>query len=162
MASDTDGYWQLDVPALPTGATYLYRLADSTEHFEEWPDPASRSQPHGVHGPSQTVDLASFAWTDQAWQSFDLASAVIYELHVGTYTPEGTFDGVIAHLDELAQLGVTVIEIMPVAQFPGARNWGYDGVYLYAPQDSYGGAAGLQRLVDAAHRRGLAAVLDVV
>jgi len=162
MASDAKGYWQLDVPALPTGATYLYRLEDSTGHFEEWPDPASRSQPHGVHGPSQTVDLASFAWTDQAWQGFDLASAVIYELHVGTYTPEGTFDGVIAHLDDLAQLGVTVIEIMPVAQFPGARNWGYDGVYLYAPQDSYGGAAGLQRLVDAAHRRGLAVVLDVV
>jgi maltooligosyltrehalose trehalohydrolase len=162
MAADGHGYYQLDVSDLPTGATYLYRLADGAGHFEEWPDPASRSQPHGVHGPSQTVDLRSFAWTDQNWPGFDLASAVIYELHVGTYTPAGTFDGVIEHLDELAELGVTVIEIMPVAQFPGSRNWGYDGVYLYAPQHSYGGAAGLQRLVDAAHQRGLAVVLDVV
>jgi len=148
----------LDLPQLAPEATYLFRLDGN----EEWPDPASRSQPHGVHGPSQIVDPAAFRWGGAQWKPLSLRSAVLYELHVGTYTPEGTFDGVIAHLDELADLGVTTIEIMPVAQFPGSRNWGYDGVYIYAPQNSYGGAAGLHRLVDAAHARDLTVILDVV
>ncbi|MGA2810340.1 MAG: malto-oligosyltrehalose trehalohydrolase [Candidatus Acidiferrum sp.] len=158
MSKDSAGFHSLDVPELPSGTTYLFRL----DSKDEWPDPASRWQPHGVHGPSQIVDTASFPWSAEDWQPIDLPSAVLYELHVGTYTPEGTFDGVVAHLDELAELGVTTIEIMPVAQFPGARNWGYDGTYVYAPQNSYGGPQGLQRLVDAAHQRGLTAILDVV
>lgn len=158
MAKDSAGFHTLELPELPPGAIYFYRLDDN----EEWPDPASRSQPHGVHGPSQIVDPLSFHWDCAQWKPLALTSAVLYELHVGTFTPEGTFDGIISRLDDLADLGVTTIEIMPVAQFPGSRNWGYDGVYLYAPQNSYGGPAGLHRLVDAAHARGLTVVLDVV
>jgi maltooligosyltrehalose trehalohydrolase len=162
MTKDSAGFHNLDVPELAPEATYLYRLDSS----DEWPDPASRSQPYGVHGPSQIIDPQSFCWNSAErkpqLKALSLPSAVLYELHVGTFTPEGTFDGVIPHLDELADLGVTTIEIMPVAQFPGSRNWGYDGTYIYAPQNSYGGAAGLHRLVDAAHARGLTVVLDVV
>jgi maltooligosyltrehalose trehalohydrolase len=158
MRKDSAGFHNLKLEELAPETTYLYRLDDQ----EEWPDPASRSQPHGVHGPSQIIDPQSFRWKCARWKPLSLPSAVLYELHVGTYTPEGTFDAVIAHLGDLADLGVTTIEIMPVAQFPGSRNWGYDGVYIYAPQNSYGGPAGLQRLVDAAHARGLTVVLDVV
>jgi maltooligosyltrehalose trehalohydrolase len=143
---------------LEPGQLYYYRLPDG----RELPDPASRFQPLGVHGPSALVDVASFRWTDRQWSGLPLDEYVIYELHVGTYTPEGTFDSVIPHLAELRELGVTAIEIMPVAQFPGNRNWGYDGVFPFAVQESYGGPAGLQRLVDAAHSSGLAVVLDVV
>ena len=125
------------------------------------PDPASRFQPEGVHGPSQVVDPA-FDWTDTQWRGIPLSDYVIYELHIGTFTTEGTFDAAIQHLDELVDLGVTAIEIMPVAQFPGARNWGYDGVQPFAVQNSYGGPVGLKRLVDACHARGLAVILDVV
>ncbi len=158
MSKDSAGFHNLELPELAPETTYLYRLDD----HEEWPDPASRWQPHGVHGPSQIFDPQSFRWNCARWKPLSLPSAILYELHVGTYTPEGTFDGVISHLDELAELGVTTIEIMPVAQFPGARNWGYDGVYIFAPQNSYGGPPGLQRLVDAAHARGLTVILDVV
>jgi maltooligosyltrehalose trehalohydrolase len=158
MNRDSAGFHALDVHELTPGTTYLYRLDGSAE----WPDPASRSQPHGVHGPSQIVDTRSFRWTSSTWKPISLPTTVLYELHVGTYTPEGTFDGVISRLDELVELGATTIEIMPVAQFPGSRNWGYDGVYIYAPQNSYGGPQGLHRLVDAAHIRGLTVVLDVV
>src|SRR5262249_38603477 len=125
------------------------------------PDPASRSQPEGVHGPSELID-PRFDWQEQNWRGIDLADLILYELHVGTFTPPGTFDGVIGQLDRLLDLGINAIEIMPVAQFPGRRNWGYDGVYPFAVQSSYGGAAGLKRLVDAAHQRGVAVVLDVV
>ena len=125
------------------------------------PDPASRLQPEGVHGPSEVVD-PSFDWTDDDWRGLPLNEYVIYELHIGTFSNEGTFDSAIPHLDELRDLGVTAIEIMPVAQFPGKRNWGYDGVQPFAVQNSYGGPAGLKRLVDACHARGLAVVLDVV
>jgi maltooligosyltrehalose trehalohydrolase len=158
MNTDSGGFHTLQLPEISPETTYLYRLDGS----EEWPDPASRWQPCGVHRPSQIVDTRSFRWTADTWKPLQLQSAVIYELHVGSYTPEGTFDGVISHLDELAELGITTIEIMPVAQFPGSRNWGYDGAYVYAPQNSYGGPAGLQRLVDAAHQRGLTVILDVV
>jgi maltooligosyltrehalose trehalohydrolase len=158
MTKDADGFHSVEVAALPAETTYLYRL----DQAEEWPDPASRSQPHGVHGPSQIVDTRAFQWKINEWGPLELSTAVLYELHVGTYTPEGTFDGVISHLDELAELGITTIEIMPVAQFPGSRNWGYDGVYIFAPQNTYGGPHGLQRLVDAAHLRNLTVVLDVV
>jgi maltooligosyltrehalose trehalohydrolase len=125
------------------------------------PDPASRFQPEGVHGPSEIVS-PDFNWTDSNWRGIALPDYVIYELHIGTFSAEGTFDGALAHLDELKDLGVTAIEIMPVAQFPGTRNWGYDGVQLFAVQNSYGGPAALKRLVDACHQRGIAVVLDVV
>ena len=127
-----------------------------------WPDPSSRWQPDGLRGSSAVVDPGTFDWTDAGWQGVALADAVIYELHVGTFTEPGTFDGAIEHLPALAELGVTAIELMPVAEFPGARGWGYDGVYVSAAQSSYGGPEGLQRLVDAAHANGLAVLLDVV
>ena len=126
------------------------------------PDPRSPWQPEGVHGPSRPVDHGAFAWTDAAWTGRALEDAVVYELHVGTFSPEGTFDGAAARLDHLVDLGVDVVELMPVAQFPGRRGWGYDGVDLYAPHEPYGGPEGLKRLVDACHARGLAVVIDVV
>ncbi|MBK8010956.1 MAG: malto-oligosyltrehalose trehalohydrolase [Deltaproteobacteria bacterium] len=126
------------------------------------PDPVTRWQPHGVHGASRVVDPAAFAWTDGAWKGRALKDLVLYELHVGTFTPEGTFDAAIEKLPHLLSLGITAVELMPVAQCPGARNWGYDGVALYAPQHSFGGPDGLKRLVDACHAAGLAVVLDVV
>jgi maltooligosyltrehalose trehalohydrolase len=129
---------------------------------DELPDPSSRWQPDGIRGTSRVVDPATFAWTDDAFAGIDRAAAVLYELHVGTFTPEGTFDAAIEHLAGLAELGVTAIEIMPVAEFPGARGWGYDGVFLSAAQSTYGGPEGLARLVDAAHAAGLGVVLDVV
>ena len=129
----------------------------------ELPDPASRWQPEGPRGPSRILDPAAFRWTDAGWDGGpELRDAVIYELHVGTFTPEGTFEAAIQHLPDLAALGVTHIELMPVAEFPGRRGWGYDGVYIGAAHSSYGGPRGLQRLVDAAHGAGLGVVLDVV
>lgn len=151
------GYHHAVVEAVPPGTKYLLRLDGTRER----PDPASRCQPDGVHGPSQVVDPA-FPWTDPRWCGIQLEDYILYELHVGTFTPEGTFDGAIGQLDSLVDLGITAVELMPVAQFPGGRNWGYDGVYEYAVQDSYGGHAGLKRFVDACHLRGLAVVLDVV
>jgi len=139
------------------GARYLYRLDGRKEH----PDPASRFQPEGVHGPSEVVDQ-QFHWEDDTWFGLPLQDYVIYELHVGTFTPEGTFESTIPHLDELKNLGITALELMPVAQFPGNRNWGYDGVYPFAVQDSYGGPDGLKRLVNTCHVKGIAVVLDVV
>jgi maltooligosyltrehalose trehalohydrolase len=126
------------------------------------PDPVSRHRPAGVHGPSRLVNPESFAWSDQTWKGCAPAELVIYELHVGTFSPSGTFDGVIERLPVLRDLGITALEIMPVAEFPGGRNWGYDGVSLYAPQSTYGGPDGFARLVDACHREGLALILDVV
>jgi maltooligosyltrehalose trehalohydrolase len=128
---------------------------------KERPDPASRLQPDGVHGPSE-VTSKNFAWHDAGWRGVALEDYVVYELHVGTFTDEGTFDAVIPHLDALKDLGITAVELLPIAQFPGTRNWGYDGVYVGAAQNSYGGPAGLKRLVDACHARGMALLLDVV
>jgi maltooligosyltrehalose trehalohydrolase len=156
LARDEAGYARTTVEGIGAGSLYWYRL-DGTD----LPDPASRSQPHGVHGPSQVVD-PTFPWTDQGWAGLALPDYLMYEVHVGTFTDGGTFDDVVPHLDDLAELGVTAVELMPVAQFPGTRNWGYDGVFPYAAQESYGGPAGLRRFVDACHRRGLAVVLDVV
>jgi maltooligosyltrehalose trehalohydrolase len=152
------GYYEAMVEDVAPGAHYFYRLDGARER----PDPASRLQPAGVHGPSQVVNLSAFQWEDREWTGSKLEDYVICELHVGTYSHQGTFDALILHLDELKQLGVTALEIMPVAQFPGERNWGYDGVYPFAVQNSYGGPAGLQRLVNACHQRGLAIILDVV
>jgi len=146
------------VPQARPGDTYCFVFEDGTTR----PDPLSRSQPHGVHGPSQIVDPEAFVWADHAWKGIALEDYIFYELHTGTFTPEGTFDGVVSKLSYLRELGVTAIELMPVAEFPGARNWGYDGVDLYAPHSAYGGPEGLKRLVNACHQAGLAVVLDVV
>ncbi|MGI5837878.1 MAG: malto-oligosyltrehalose trehalohydrolase [Chloroflexota bacterium] len=151
------GYHRAMVEGVEPGYLYRYCLGEGKER----PDPASRSQPHGVHGPSQVVE-SSFPWTDNSWPGLPLDEYLIYEIHVGTFTPEGTFDAIIPHLDYLKALGITAVEIMPVAQFPGDRNWGYDGVFPFAVQNSYGGPWGLKRLVDACHGRGIAVVLDVV
>ena len=158
MEAASKGYHQTIVRNLETATQYLYCLDDN----RGLPDPASRFQPQGVHGPSQIVELDEFSWTDQNWKGRDLADSIFYELHVGTYTSEGTFDAVIPYFPELVDLGVTTIEVMPIAQFPGARNWGYDGVYLYAPQNSYGGPHALRRMVNSAHAHGLSVALDVV
>jgi len=146
------------VPGVRPGDDYAYRLNDGPER----PDPASQWQPYGVHGASRVVDQGTFEWTDHSWTGIEMADYVIYELHVGTFTPEGTFDAVIPRLSALRELGISAIELMPVGQFPGERNWGYDGVEMYAPQNSYGGPEALKRLVNAAHAHDLAVVLDVV
>ncbi|WP_119072643.1 malto-oligosyltrehalose trehalohydrolase [Aggregatilinea lenta] len=155
MQRDVDGTHTITADA-PPGTTYLYRLG-----AVERPDPASRFQPGSVHGPSQVVGR-DFDWHDAGWTGISLDETILYELHVGTFTPEGTFDAIITHLDALVELGVTALEIMPVNQFPGARDWGYDGVLPFAVQNSYGGPDGLKRLIDACHARKLAVVLDVV
>src|SRR4029077_11504220 len=134
MERNPMGYYTATVAGVPAGARYLFRLDGELER----PDPASRFQPEGVHGASQIVDLRAFRWTDGDWNGFALEDSVFYELHVGTFTREGTFTSLISRLDDLAELGVNPIELMPIAQFPGARNWGYDGAYPYATQNSYG------------------------
>jgi maltooligosyltrehalose trehalohydrolase len=157
MTPAAHGYFEADLKDVKPGTRYFYRFADGRER----PDPASRSQPDGVHAPSEVVDPA-FPWSDRAWHGLPLERFVLYELHVGTFTAEGTFDAIIPYLPELTDLGITAVELMPVAQFAGSRGWGYDGVHPFAPQNSYGGPAGLKRLVDACHSHGLAVVLDVV
>jgi maltooligosyltrehalose trehalohydrolase len=154
---DDRGYFKAVLGNVAPGSRYLFRFDGNTER----PDPASRYQPEGVHGPSEVVNV-HFPWQDEHWFGIPLQDYILYEIHVGTFTPEGTFDAVIPHLNGLKDLGVSAVELMPVAQFPGARNWGYDGVYPFAAQHSYGGPAGLKRLVNACHQRGLAVVLDVV
>ncbi|MBA2684713.1 MAG: malto-oligosyltrehalose trehalohydrolase [Gemmatimonadaceae bacterium] len=158
LSRDERGVFSGTVAGVRAGDDYAYRL----DGGDERPDPVSRFQPHGVHGASRIVDPDGFAWTDREWKGLAMPDFVIYELHTGTFTPEGTFDAIIPRLASLRELGITAIEIMPVAQFPGERNWGYDGVQLYAPQNSYGGPDALKRLVNAAHAEGLAVVLDVV
>ncbi len=152
------GVYSVHVPVVVAGDRYGFRIDEGSP----LPDPVSRSQPHGVHGLSEIVDPASFAWTDDGWPGVALADYVLYEVHVGTFTPDGTFDAIIPRLADLAALGVTALELMPVSSFPGRRNWGYDGVHNYAPQRSYGGPDALRRLVDAAHALGVAVVLDCV
>ena len=152
-----DGYLAAELDDIPSGTLYRYRLDGALDR----PDPASRFQPQGVHGPTAVID-ANFPWEDASWLGLPLPRYVIYELHVGTFTSAGTFDAIVAHLAELKGFGITAIELMPVAQFPGSRNWGYDGVLPYAVQDSYGGPQGLKRLVNACHKIGLAVILDVV
>ncbi len=151
------GYFHAVVEGIGPGSRYFYLLDGEKRRA----DPASRFQPEGVHGPSE-VSGQAFAWSDASWRGLELRDYIIYELHTGLFTSEGNFDGVIGRLDDLKRLGVTVIELMPVAQFPGERNWGYDGTFPFAVQNSYGGPQGLKRLVDACHRLGLAVALDVV
>jgi maltooligosyltrehalose trehalohydrolase len=154
------GFHSGTVDGARPGTRYLYSLDGGKK---KRPDPRSRYQPEGVHSPSEVVDPGAFQWTDGPWKGVAQEDLIIYELHTGTYTPEGTFESIIAHLGRLRDgLGVTAIELMPVAQFPGDRNWGYDGVYPFAPQNSYGGPTGLKRLVDGCHAAGLAILLDVV
>jgi maltooligosyltrehalose trehalohydrolase len=153
-----DGWYETDLHDADATADYRYSLDGGPPRA----DPRSPFQPEGVDGPSRPVDHAAFAWRDATWRPPPLASSVLYELHVGTFTPAGTFDGVLTKVDHLLGTGVTAIELMPVAEFPGRRGWGYDGVFPYAPHHSYGGPDGLKRLVDGCHARGLAVLIDVV
>ena len=157
LERDAQGYHSALIDDVKSGSTYFYQL----DGKEEYPDPASRYQPEGVHGPSQIVD-ATFPWEDNTWPGLPLQHYIAYELHAGSFTPEGTFEAVIPLLDNLKDLGITALELMPVAQFPGSRNWGYDGVYPFAVQNSYGGPEGLKRLVNACHKKEMVVVLDVV
>ncbi|MFN2441396.1 MAG: malto-oligosyltrehalose trehalohydrolase [Thermoanaerobaculia bacterium] len=155
MRPTRDGFFEVELEA-PPGTRYLYLVDD-----DRIPDPASRFQPEDVHGWSEVVSH-DFSWSDGAWRGLRLQDVVLYELHVGTFTPASTFDAIIPRLGELRALGIRMIELMPVAEFPGHRNWGYDGVLPYAAESSYGGPEGLRRLVDAAHREGMGVCLDVV
>jgi maltooligosyltrehalose trehalohydrolase len=150
-------YWQFTGRDIAPGTQYLYLLNNS----ESRPDPASHFQPLDVHGPSQVINH-SFGWSDHSWSGIPLETMIIYELHVGTFTPEGTFRAIIPRLPDLQDLGINAIELMPVAQFPGERNWGYDGVYPFAVHNSYGYPEQLKQLVDACHQEGIAVILDVV
>jgi malto-oligosyltrehalose trehalohydrolase len=156
--SRLDGGWFELATEAGVGSQYSFKIDDQ----QLVPDPASRFQPSGVHGPSELIDPLAYEWRDADWRGRPWDEAVIYELHVGTFSPEGTFAGVEAKLDYLAGLGVTAIELMPLASFPGERNWGYDGVLPYAPARSYGRPEDLKRLIDAAHARNLMMFLDVV
>lgn len=159
--SAREGWWVLDDIAPQPGARYSFSLFNGTQWSHPMPDPRTRAQPDGVHGPSEVVST-EFSWTDSAWAGIETKDLRIYELHVGTFSPEGTFAGVINKLDHLTALGVNAIELMPVQPFPGTRNWGYDGVDWFAVHEAYGGREGLKKLIDAAHSRGIAILLDVV
>ena len=158
LTKDKTGYFSGYVPIAKAGMSYRYRL----DNGDAYPDPCSRYQPQGPHGPSLIVDANAYDWRAVKWPGIRLRGQVIYELHVGTFTPEGTLDAAISQLDELKELGITVIELMPLAEFPGRWNWGYDGVDLFAPAHVYGDPQALKRFVDAAHEKGLGVILDVV
>ncbi len=157
LTEDEDGYWT-GVMEAAAGDDYRLILDDGKKR----PDPASRRQPEGVHGWSRLYPQEGFSWDEDYWKNPPLEDYIIYEIHIGTFTSEGSFEAAIERLDDLVELGITAVEIMPISPFPGNRNWGYDGVYPYAVQESYGGPDGLKSLVQACHRRGLAVVLDVV
>ncbi|GAB1641826.1 malto-oligosyltrehalose trehalohydrolase [Krasilnikovia sp. MM14-A1259] len=159
MRGGDDGWWRLDVPEAGPGTDYAYVLPG---HDAARPDPRSPWQPAGVHGPSRVYDHAAFDWTDSGWTGRQLPGSVLYELHVGTFTPQGTFDAAVARLDHLVDLGVDLVQLLPVNAFNGAHGWGYDGACWFAPHEAYGGPDGLKRFVDACHARGLGVVLDVV
>lgn len=158
MQASDHGWWQLSTDRVNHGDDYQFVIDDG----EPLPDPRSSWQPHGVHGASRWVDHSQFAWTDSQWQPPVWSSAIVYELHIGTFTEAGTFDAAVERLDHLASLGITHVEVMPVAAFSGSHGWGYDGVALYAPHQPYGGPDGMKRFVDACHQRGLAVIMDVV
>ena len=157
LVATDDGVFEADVPAC-SGEDCEFVL----NGHERRPDPCSRAQPSGLHGPSRVVDLAALTREEAGWTGVGLADLVIYGLHIGTFSPEGTFDGAIPGLAGLRELGVTAIEVMPIAPIAGDHGWGYDGVYAYAPHPAYGGPEGFARLIAAAHRAGLAVILDVV
>ncbi|HEY6347069.1 MAG TPA: malto-oligosyltrehalose trehalohydrolase [Bryobacteraceae bacterium] len=158
MTPEPDGWWRCDAPGAVHGTDYAFVL----DGGDPLPDPRSPWQPYGIHGLSRVVDHSRFSWSDSGWRAPPLSSAIVYELHIGTFTPQGTFDSAVARLEYLKQLGITHVELMPVAEFSGDWGWGYDGVDLFAPHHAYGGPEGLKRLVDACHRTGLAVLLDVV
>ena len=157
MTKNDFGYWSVGLDGIDAGSPYFFVLDDG----KKFPDPASRAQPDGVHGASSVVPQ-DYNWTDNGWKGFALGEMLLYEVHVGAFSPSRNFEGIIKRLEYLKDLGVNTIELMPVAQFPGDRNWGYDGVCPFAVQWSYGGPTGLKKLVDAAHSAGIAVVLDVV
>ncbi len=157
-ADGGNGWWSADVPDVTAGIDYGFRLDDG----ELLPDPRSPRQPFGIKGPSRTYDHSAFRWTDRSWRGGPLHGSVIYEMHVGTFTADGTFDAAIGRLGHLRDLGVHTVELMPVAAFPGRHGWGYDGINLWAVHEPYGGPDGLKRFVDACHARGRAVLLDVV
>ncbi|CCH18320.1 malto-oligosyltrehalose trehalohydrolase [Micromonospora lupini] len=157
MRAAADGWWRVEVP--DGGPDYAFLLDDDDIPL---PDPRSAWQPDGVHGPSRLYDHSAFDWSDSSWTGRQLPGSILYELHIGTFTPEGTFDAAIDRLDHLVSLGVDLIELLPVNAFNGEHNWGYDGVCWYAPHQPYGGPDGLKRFVDAAHAKGLGVILDVV
>ncbi|HZY64105.1 MAG TPA: malto-oligosyltrehalose trehalohydrolase [Edaphobacter sp.] len=156
---DESGWWKAQVEQAGNGTDYAFLLNDDPNAY---PDPRGLWQPHGVHGPSRIYDQRAFEWSDERWQGPPLSGAIIYEMHVGTFTEAGTFDAAIEQLDDLVDLGITHVELMPVVEFPGKHGWGYDGVALFAVNSLYGGPDGLKRFVDACHARGLAVLLDVV
>ena len=158
MEQEEKGYWSITVDAIKPDSLYKFRLNGK----KELPDPASRYQPKGVHEWSQVIDQTSYKWKDESWKGRCMKELIIYELHVGTFTKEGTFRGIQDKLDYLLDLGINAIEIMPISAFPGGRNWGYDGVYPYAVQESYGTSAALKELIDACHEKGIAVILDAV
>ena len=158
MQRSEGGWWLLERAGVSPGCDYAFSLDGGPPR----PDPRSAFQPQGVHGPSRLIDQAAFAWSDGEWRGVPLAGSVIYECHIGTFSSAGTFDGAIEHLDHLVDLGIDAIELLPVAEFPGRRGWGYDSVDLFAPHHAYGGPDGLKRLVDAAHAHGIGVVIDVV
>jgi malto-oligosyltrehalose trehalohydrolase len=158
MTPLADGWHELATDRAAPGTRYWFQLADG----RQVPDPASRHQPNDVHGPSEVIDPTAYEWHDGSWRGRPWHETVLYEMHVGTFTPEGTFQAAIPRLDHLAELGVTAVELMPVGDFPGKRNWGYDGVLLFAPDATYGRPEDLKALVEAAHARGLMVFLDVV
>ena len=159
MERGEHGWWRRDVPEAGPGTDYSLVLPD---HETPLPDPRSKWQPEGVHGPSRVYDHSAFPWSDGSWTGRQLPGSVLYEMHVGTFTSEGTFDAAVERLDHLVDLGVDMVELLPVNAFNGEHNWGYDGACWFAPHEAYGGPDGLKRLVDAAHRKGLGVVLDVV
>ena len=159
LEREADGYFSGSIENVGEGFRYRFRLDDTAGLY---PDPASRFQPEGPHGPSQVVDPERFSWTDGEWQGIALRGQIVYELHVGTFTPEGTWRAAARELKELADLGITVIEMMPIADFTGRFGWGYDGVDLFAPTRLYGGPGDLRHFVNEAHRLGVAVILDVV
>ncbi len=158
MTQGDHGWWEVDAGMPLAGLDYAFSL----DGRPPLPDPRSASQPSGVHGPSRFVDHSKFEWSDEGWRPPLFRTGIVYELHIGTFTPEGTFESAIQRLDHLVELGITHVELMPVAEFAGNRGWGYDGVDLYAPHHIYGGPDGLKKLVNACHEKGLAVILDVV
>ncbi|MGD9577147.1 MAG: malto-oligosyltrehalose trehalohydrolase [Syntrophorhabdus sp.] len=158
LKKERNGYFSGSAENVRNGDRYYYKFGDG----RELPDPVSRFQPEGVHGPSQIIDPLTFLWDDKNWKGVPLKDLIIYELHVGTFTRDGTFTSITPYLEYLRALGVTAIELMPVGQFPGSRNWGYDGVYPFAPQNTYGGPSGLKTLVNACHKTNISVILDVV
>jgi maltooligosyltrehalose trehalohydrolase len=159
MQPDTHGYFVAELSNIAPGTRYFYLL---DENEQDLPDPASHFQPEGVHGPSAVVDHRAYAWKNQAWKNIPVRDLILYELHVGTFTPEGTFTAMIPRLNDLAETGINAIELMPISQFPGNRNWGYDGVLPYAVQNTYGTPEEFKQLIDECHARGIAVFLDLV